>query len=159
MTWSHPSISSLLFDTAVVSQLWQIAVPTASSLYQPVGSEELSLPWGFLSSVFHNRSKNKHVQTQAAVRFVENWLDYSQPATASVPAESFSVLVAVEQHPVALQLFLLVLTLIWFTVMTCMVCHCRLGHCLRPMKPQQGLGSFVFVSFFSCSPDISTCGN
>lgn len=95
-SWRH-SFSQfffLLFDRAVVSQLWQIAVPTVRSqrvLYQSLGSEELSLPWGFLSEMFHNCSRSEHVQTQAAVRFVENWLDYSQPATTSMPAASFSV--------------------------------------------------------------------
>lgn len=113
--------------STVVSQLWQIAVPTAGSrhvLYQSVGSEEHSLPRGFLCEMFHNRSRNKHVQTQAAVLFMANWLDYSQPmfggrrATSHYFRASFFFFL----------FFVLVLTFTAFTWMIGMMCHCRLGH-------------------------------
>lgn len=77
-SFSHDDIRSInlwAFDRAVVSQLRQITVPTVRSqrvLYQSLGSEELSLPRGFLSEMFHNCGRGEHVQTQAAVRFVEN---------------------------------------------------------------------------------------
>lgn len=124
MTLSFQSIFSLLVVRAVVPQLWQIAVPTARSrciLYQSLGSEELSLPSGFLSEMFHNRSRSKHVQTQAAVRVVEtSWIIHSQPPRQYQQRVSVC-LVAAEQHPVTLQLFFwgrlffLVLTLTGFT--------------------------------------------
>lgn len=82
------------FDRADVSQLWQIVVPTVRSrhvLYQALGSEELSLPSGFLSEMFRNSGRSQHVQTEAVIRFVQNWLDYSQPGITSMPAVSFSV--------------------------------------------------------------------
>lgn len=62
------------FDRADLSQLWQIVVPTVRSrhvLYQALGSEQLSLPWGFLSEMFRNRSKREHVRTEAVIRFVD----------------------------------------------------------------------------------------
>lgn len=98
---SFPTVTSflqLIFFTligrAVVSQLWQIAVPTARSqqvLYLCLGSDTLSVPWGFLMKLLHNHSLCKHVQTQAEVLFLENVLDLSQPTSASKPAASFIV--------------------------------------------------------------------
>lgn len=94
MTAVGPLIFSFSFCVrVVVSLLWQTAVPTVRSqrvLYQYLRSEELSLPRGFFSEMFHNCSRSEHVQTQAAIPIVENWLDYSRPATTSVRAASFS---------------------------------------------------------------------
>lgn len=63
----------------------------ASPLSVPGIRRTLSVPWGFLIKLFHNHSLCKHVQTQAAVLFLENVLDLSLPTSASKPAASFIV--------------------------------------------------------------------
>lgn len=94
MTPFFQSIFSFYFLTELLrhsSDKWQFPQQGAGVSSISPWDQRNSLPWGFLLEMFHNRSRSEHVQTQAAVRFVENWLDYSQPATTSMPAASFSV--------------------------------------------------------------------
>lgn len=97
MFFSHRDvIPSINFFLRLLTELLchnfdKLQFPPASPLSVPGIRHTLSVPWGFLMKLLHNHSLCKHVQTQAAVLFLENVLDLSQPTSASKPAASFIV--------------------------------------------------------------------
>ena len=91
MTLFRPTMSPFCFLTELLCHSFDKLQfpqcgdgPSSISPWDQRNSLSLSLPWGFLWEIFHNCSSSEHVQTQAAVRFMENRLDYSLPATTSI---------------------------------------------------------------------------
>lgn len=102
------TVFSFYFLTAVVSQFWQIAVPTARSrcvLYQFLGSEKCFYPEVFSQRCFTTAaeaSMSKHRLPSALWK--NDCIIHSQPPRQCQLQVSLC-LVAAEQHPVSLHLF------------------------------------------------------
>lgn len=134
---THPSMFSLHFLTELLCHCFD-KLP-----FPPCGAGTSSIStWDQRNSlypeVFSQRcfataaetSMSKHRLRSALWK--TDWIIHRQPPRQSQQLVSVC-LVAAEQHPVTLHLFfLLVLTLTGFTLMTGMMCHCRLGNCLKP---------------------------
>lgn len=144
------AFSALIF--LLISRFWHGSFVTSqikccSHSQQPLYSLSalaisgtLSLPWRFLSQMFHNCGRGEHVQTQAADGFVERWLCYSQPASTSIPQASFVVFGGHRLTSCySTCFFIFFIFCAWmFAQMIRRMCHCQLGHCSTPHKPPLG---------------------